>query len=214
MLDAFQSGPACSEAIASPRRHPSDWNCCLVVLSPMKIRRLPLMHWLKAAASQGFKMQVWGWKTCMTARALLSSQILLRPVALTERTLASLNMCWQTHCRKQVHWSAVQGWSYEICMLVRLCPYLSILCMGFGLHCIRHLQRLAQAVYLLCPCWALDLYTIDPPLLTLTHCASWVEVPPKRCVGPKLSRQVVRAWCNSKVSQLPDMQSHLETGAA
>ena len=68
MLDMFQSVVACSEATAEPRRHARDWNCCLVVLSPMKMRRLPLMHWLKAAASQGFKLQAWGWKTCTAAR--------------------------------------------------------------------------------------------------------------------------------------------------
>ena len=69
MLDAFQSVLACSVAIAEPRRHARDWNCCLVVLSPMKMRRLPLRHWLKAGASQGLRLQVWGWKTCMADEA-------------------------------------------------------------------------------------------------------------------------------------------------
>lgn len=79
MLELFHDMLPCSDAMTGPRRQARDWNCCRVVLSPMKIRRCPLTHSLNAAASHGRSLQLWGVNTCACTGIVQCAVLQLKP---------------------------------------------------------------------------------------------------------------------------------------
>ena len=129
MLDVFQWALPCAAAMTGPSRQARDWNCCLVVLSPMKMRRLPSMHWPNAAASHGARSQLWGWKTC-TAPILFSHAPACHSMSrgLTLCLGVLLQHC--AGCSGQRLWGNPLGhrWSVVPCLRQCLCPFRSTKC--------------------------------------------------------------------------------------